>query len=395
MAIDLHHLPKLPTEFYELLEHLVSRIEAQDAEISALRAENTEIKRRLGMNSSNSSKPPSSDGPSKPERPNRTGGGKTRGPKDGHPGKTRTDFGTPDFTVPLPPPDACPDCGTPLDGPMIVKVTRQVAELVEKPFVVTEYQTLHTICPCCGKDVSGAEPTDILPGFSLGPRMIAFLGMLDQWGNVPSEKLTALLREGFNLPVSEGTLDNANHWLHAALQAPTAELMEILSKQPHVHIDESGWRIDGENHWLWAIATKTFTFIDVATFQRLGERLKAKMLEMLMACAEPLQGKANALRKCLLKHIDGYFEWYRHPGVPPENNMGERALRPSVVQRKIAGGNRSEWGAELTGMMQTVIGTCCKQGIGILGALRSYLLAVAHPGLSYISLVLSPASAPT
>ncbi|MBM3271568.1 MAG: transposase [Candidatus Sericytochromatia bacterium] len=60
-------------------------------------------------------------------------------------------------------------------------------------------------------------------------------------------------------------------------------------------------------------------------------------------------GKPIALRKRLAGHLDGYFNWYRFPGVPPDNSLAERAARSSVVERKVSGGNRSKWGAERAG----------------------------------------------
>lgn len=438
-------------------------------------AENANLKQRLGMNSKNSSKPPSSDPPNKPsalEKPTRSA---KRGPKAGHPGSTRSSFEAPDVTVDLRA-EICPDCETALDGEGTLTGTRAVAEMVERPVIVTEYRSWVRVCPCCGKRVEAPEPQGVLPGFSLGPRLIGFLGMLDHYGNVTSEKLATLMDEGFNLPICEGTLDKANQWLNASLAAPVAELQEILPALPHAHIDETGWSIDGERHWLWTIATPTLTFtvirpsrgagvlvelltacypgliscdfwsayrskdgvagsrafcwahlareaqaqidgyhptarelgrelkrllskgwlhyrglmrgrIDVEVFQRLGERLKQRLLAILATYDLPLPPKTEALRKRLLTHIDGYFEWYQHPGVPPDNNPGEQAIRPAVVNRKISGGNRSQWGAELTARMQTVLGTCRKQGREILDTLRAYLLALAHPGLTYPSLI--------
>lgn len=449
--------------------------------IRALMAEVAELKRRLGMNSSNSSKPPSSDAlnKSKPSsedgekrRPNRT-------PKTKRTGKTRNDFGTPDKVVPVRP-DDCPDCGAGLVGDEAVYDRRQVAELVDKPFIVTEYQFFRGVCPCCGKVVDAPEAEGTLPGFCLGPKLVAFIGLLDHHGNLSYEKTSTILSEAFGLPICEGTIDNANQWLHAGLAAPVSELKETLPKLPHVHGDESGWGINGLKHWVWVLATKSMTFLHIAPsrgakvlvellsgafkgliscdfynayrskdgvggertycwahldreakaiidngegetkrfgralrrfinkgyihwrglkrgrisvelFQKLGARLKLKMKDLLAECEGRLSGKKPiALHKRLGVNIDGYFNWYNYPGVPPDNSLAERAIRPIVVNRKVSGGNRSQWGAELTASMHTVIGTLRKQGRPIMETLTAYLLAIAHPGLSYPTLI--PAS---
>lgn len=477
MEIRPEVLAALPPDVAEIIRAMADRIAALEARVVELETENAELKRRLGMNSSNSSKPPSTDGMTKPNRPERRDGGSgKRTGKSGRGGKTRTDYGPPDAIEPVRA-TACPDCRIPLDGPGVVYDTRHVAELVEKPFIVTAYQLLRVACPCCGREVDAPVPPNTLPGFSLGPRLVAFLGLLDHFGNVTYNKMATILSEGFGLPISEGTLDKANQWLHSALAAPVAELREILPNLEHVHGDETGWRVDGEKWWNWVLATEEISFLhivpsratkvlkglltgaftgiiscdfynayrakdgvggersfcwshldreaegiiqhnynsanrefgralrrsiargyrhwrkleagrlDVAVFQLLGARLKAGVRAALLDYGDELGGKAKTLCKRLLEHLDGYFLWYDHPGVPPDNNLGERSVRPSVTQRKVSGGNRSQWGAELTAYMQTVIGTCRKQGLHVMDSLRAYLLALAHPGLSYPTLV--------
>jgi transposase len=479
VQLDPAELAELPPKFAALFTALMERVEKLESENAVLKAENAELKRRLGMNSTNSSKPPSTDSLTKPKKPERREGSAKRSGKRRREGRNRNDFGSPDRIEPVRP-ETCPDCRVQLSGDGVLYDRRQVAELVEKPFIVTEFQMFRRICPCCGKQVEAPVPEGTLPGFSLGPRLVAFIGVLDHFGNVPHNKIETILHEGFNLPICEGTIDNANRWLHAGLAAPVAELKEILPTLSHAHADETGWRVDGAKRWVWTVATENLTFIEVAAsrgtkvllgllsgafagliscdfwsayrtkdgvggeraycwshldreakgiidngrgktaefgralrfvihwgyihwrglkrgritaevFRQLGERLRQTTRETLAAYAGKLAGKkAKALHKRLVRHLEGYFNWYDQPGVSPDNNLAERAIRPVVVNRKVSGGNRSEWGGQLTSYMQTVLGTCRKQGRPILETLKAYLLAFAHPGLSYPSLI--PAS---
>ena len=468
MEFDPAIVAGVPPEFVALVAGLVDRVEkleaenatlharvaelesenatlraensALRAENAALKAENAELKRRLNMDSSNSSKPPSSDGLMKPSRPK---GERTRAPskrKAGHPGKTRTDFGPPD-RVDKAVPESCPGCEADLTGkPAELFDRRQVAELVEKPFEVREIQQYRVLCDC-GKMVEGQPPSDVLPGFSLGPRLTAFIGLLGQYANVTQNKMVTLFQEVFNLPICEGTINNANRqWLLPSLTAPVKELKESLPKLEHVHGDETGWRVDGVRHWAWVLATMSITFVFIAAtrgaevlkgllgdaftgligcdfynayrakggvggertfcwahldreakgviqngwgdtaefgralrriinkgyihwrglrrrriseevYQRLGERLKTRMKAILDNFEGKLIGaKPTALRKRLAEYLDGYFNWYRFPGVPPDNSLAERAARPSVVKRKVSGGSRSKWGGRVHGL---------------------------------------------
>lgn len=478
MGFDSAILAGLPPEIVALITGLVERVDKLETENAALRAENAELKRRLNMDSSNSSKPPSSDGLKKPNRPKgeRTRRAPTGKGRKGHPGKTRTDFGPPDRVEPVTP-DTCPDCQRHLTGPAQLFARQPVAELVAKPFEVTEYQYFRVLCPC-GKLVEASPPPNILPGFCLGPRLTAFVGILGQFANVTQNKMVTLFQEVFNLPICEGTINNANRlWNRPALAEPVEELKGSLAKQKHVHGDESGWRVDGVRHWAWIIATMSITFVHIAAsrgaevlksllgdaftgliscdfynayrakdgvggertfcwahldreakgviqngwgattefgralrriinkgyiqwrgltrrriseevYQRLGERLKARMKKLVKEFDGKLVGeKPIALRKRLAENLDGYFNWYRFPGVPPDNSLAERGIRPSVVKRKVSGGSRSPWGAEFTAYMQTLIGTCRKQGRPILGTLEACLLAYAHSDRPYPTLI--------
>src|SRR6476661_3394781 len=130
-------------------------IAALQAEIVQLRAENAallgrlaDLERRLGLNSRNSGKPPSSDGLKKPSRVSslREPTGKTSGGQTGHPGKTLRRTETPDATINHYP-KACAACGEPLTEAMAIDhVARQVFDLPEpKPLIVTEHRA-HGCC---------------------------------------------------------------------------------------------------------------------------------------------------------------------------------------------------------------------------------------------------------
>ena len=84
------------------------------------------------------------------------------------------------------------------------------------------------------------------------------------------------------------------------------------------------------------------------------------------------------LQKRYRKHRDALFTFLYRPDVPPDNNACERALRKSVVHRKVSGGFRSDWGAAAFATMATVTETAAKRGQDALSALTS-LLAPGPP----------------
>src|SRR6266849_2950593 len=134
-------------------EELFALIAALRAENAALKARLAELERRLELNSSNSGKPPSSDGLKKPARVTslRERSGKKPGGQKGHKGETLRQVTDPDAVVDHYPP-ACSMCGAGLDPETSVgHSARQVFDLPEPaPLVVTEHRAHDCQCAACG-----------------------------------------------------------------------------------------------------------------------------------------------------------------------------------------------------------------------------------------------------
>src|SRR4051794_34741255 len=119
------------------------------------------LERRLGLNSRNRGKPPSSDGLKKPSRVSslREPSGKTTGGQPGHPGKTLRRSETPDATINHYP-AACAACGEALTEAMAIgHAARQVFDLPEpKPLLVTDHRAHGCRCGGGGGPPPGERP---------------------------------------------------------------------------------------------------------------------------------------------------------------------------------------------------------------------------------------------
>ena len=136
------------------VEELLDVIAAPHAQIVSLLARVAELERRLGLNSSNSGKPPSSDGLAKPSLRGgrlRERSGKRPGGQPGHPGKTLRQIETPDVTLDHFP-EICTGCGAALSPALAIGHTaRQVFDLPEpQPLIVTEHRAHRCRCAACG-----------------------------------------------------------------------------------------------------------------------------------------------------------------------------------------------------------------------------------------------------
>jgi hypothetical protein len=163
-------------ELAALVAQQAATIARLEAEVAALRAENAELKRRLGLNSRNSSKPPSSDSPFVKPAPKslRRRSGRKPGGQLGHPGSTLAQVADPD-EVRRHEPGPCAGCGADLNAPPQVGVERrQVFDLPPIRVRVTEHQLITRRCGC-GTSTCAAAPEGVVAPVQYGPRIAAII----------------------------------------------------------------------------------------------------------------------------------------------------------------------------------------------------------------------------
>jgi transposase len=104
-------------------------------------------------------------------------------------------------------------------------------------------------------------------------------------------------------------------------------------------------------------------------------------LDAVMALT-PTHRDGQRLRKRYGKLRSHLFTFLDHPEVPADNNGSERELRPTATYRKVTGGFRSDWGADLFAGVRSVIGTAARRGMGAYQAIQQTLRgqAATHPG---------------
>lgn len=103
-----------------------------------------------------------------------------------------------------------------------------------------------------------------------------------------------------------------------------------------------------------------------------------RALDAVMAL-QPANRHGQRLRKRYAKVRDSLFTFLDHPEVPPDNNGSERELRPTATYRKVTGGFRSDWGADLFAGVRSVVGTAARQGIDAYQAIHRTLSGQTLP----------------
>ena len=238
------------------------------ADLAALVQQVQELQRRLGLDSSNSGKPPSSDGPAKAPAGKRTRSqrgrsGKPSGGQPGHKGATLCQTETPDrIQAHLPP--HCADCGAPLavaerQGQPL---RRQVFELPPpQPLEVTEHQAHACRCGVCGSVTRAAFPEAVNAPVQYGPRIAATAVYLQNAHFLPEDRLAEVFRDLFEVAVCTATLAGMTRKAAQSWRSCTERMRDLLVSADGVkHLDETGFRIVGKTQWLHVLSTPWLTF---------------------------------------------------------------------------------------------------------------------------------------
>src|SRR5438105_353964 len=209
--------------------------------VAALRAQIAELERRLGLNSSNSGKPPSSDGLKKPARMSslRERSGKKPGGQKGHKGETLRQVTEPNEVVNHYPP-ACSMCGVGLDPETSVgHSTRQVFDLPQpQPLVVTEHRAHDCQCPACGAKTRAPFPDGVNAPVQYGARITAFVIYLLHYQLLPEDRLAALMADLFGVKVAAATIARMSRTCAERLRGFAATVRDLVAGAPVKHMDE-------------------------------------------------------------------------------------------------------------------------------------------------------------
>jgi transposase len=258
----------------ELNVVLSERVAALETELRVVLGQVAELEKRLGRNSSNSSKPPSSDdGRSRSvrrENANRAARralGRRQGKQPGTPGSTLSQVSVPDEVV-VHAPDRCGACDRDLgEAPVVDTVVRQVFDIPVPRVVVTEHRAHKHRC-ACGNITVGEFPDGVSAPAVYGPGIKAHAVYLLCAQHVPRERCAEALAEMFGVSVSTGTLDNWLTEATGALDPFKTAVCDRLRGEPVVHADETSVRSGKKALWVHVTSTDRLTWLHVGRRDR-------------------------------------------------------------------------------------------------------------------------------
>jgi transposase len=233
-----------------------------------------DLERQLALrrqNSTNSSKPPSSDGlAGEPrERGRRQRSRRKAGGQPGHRGAHRplVPLSQVDEIRPVLP-EQCQHCGHALPTQLeqvqtVGKPQRhQVTELPPIQAHTMEYQCHRVVCPECGENTRAPLPAGTTGHF--GPQLTALVAYLTVVCRLPRRVVEALLGQVLGIEISLGSTQKCWEEASQAVAAPCQELQEQLKDEPVLNVDETGWRTNGAKRFLWAFVAARYVVYTVA-----------------------------------------------------------------------------------------------------------------------------------
>jgi transposase len=265
-------MPKKTNLFDNLpRESLLALIKHQGERIALLEAQNAELEARLekleaqlAKNSTNSSKPPSSDGLEKPKPKSRREKGKRQtGGQAGHKGKTLEMVASPDDIV-RHRVAVCAGCQADLSETQSVRVVkRQVFDMPPMRLQVTEHQAEVKVCRCCQHQTRAAFPADVKAPVQYGANVLAHAAYLNSYHLIPLARVSEWFADCVGQAVSEATIEKAVSQLADAVAPSLDVIYEGLTRSETVHFDETGFRIDKRLAWLHTACTEYLSYYTV------------------------------------------------------------------------------------------------------------------------------------
>jgi transposase len=332
------------------VEQLRRQLSEQTEEIAEKRKQIADAEKQIAdlerqlagrkQNSTNSSKPPSSDGlAGEPrQRGRRKKSRRKAGGQPGHRGAHRP-LVAPERVDEIRSvlPENCRHCGYCLPAKIEQARTtgavqrHQVTEMPPIQARVIEYQCHRVVCPACGESTRAPVPEEVAGHF--GPQLTALIAYLTVVCRMPRRVVEALLGQVLGIEISLGSTQNCWEEASQAVAAPCQELEQHLKDEPVLNVDETGWRTNGDKRFLWAFVAVRYVVYTVAPTR--GSEVLVRLLGAVfrgVLCSDRFSaylkyhsGKAQFCWAHLKRNLLGIVEFTKSSAV-------ERFCRDALAQ---------------------------------------------------------------
>jgi transposase len=238
---------------YKIIEDLRLQVQQQADEIAKLKAQ-------LNKNSQNSSKPPSSDGLSKPAPKSlRKSSQKKAGGQKGHKGYHLEAVSNADH-ITHHVVSHCEACHNNLEATGAESYEeRQVFDIPVPRIQVTAHRAEKKRCPC-GHLTTAPFPVTVTSSVQYGEQIKGVAVYFNQYQLLPYSRCIEALEDLYGARLCEGSLLNFNEQTYASLAVTESQIKAALQQAAVLNVDESGIRVEGKLHWVHSASTDQLTF---------------------------------------------------------------------------------------------------------------------------------------
>ena len=160
--------------------------------------------------------------------------------------------------------ERCPTCGSKLNRSKTIKchTVEDIPALTDSRSKVTRYQTEVQWCPECKKSVK-ARAVGVIPKSRLGVNVLLYVLVHKYMCREPWVAIVDNLYNWYELRVSKGSLVNMMHRAREWLGDRYNDLLDQIRGSPLKYADETSWRLEGLNYWLWGFFTDKHAYYTI------------------------------------------------------------------------------------------------------------------------------------
>jgi transposase len=162
-------------------------------------------------------------------------------------------------------PEQCPECGGPLT---VERVESQYQEEIVRRTWVRRFHIPICRCERCDQRVQGRhrlQTSDALgaAAVQVGPEAVTLGVLMNKSLGLPHADTAAILKQGFGLRMSRGGICRAIQRVARKAEATWHALRDAARRSAVAHMDETGWKVEAQLRWLWAVVTEQVTFCEI------------------------------------------------------------------------------------------------------------------------------------
>ncbi len=213
--------------------------------------------------------------------------------------------------------DKCPSCGS-----SHITECKYIEEHIQEDIILPEVETVlykhhHYYCKSC-KKVSSPRGKDELPKSYVGPKAKSLAAFLKYAIKISDRDIRTIFEKAFNLDIATSSITGFKDQIKKKAAPIYKKLLESLKTSLFIHADETGWRIDGNNHWLWKFSDKRVcvSHIDKSRGQKVVENMLGKsyggvLISDFLSAYNKITTKAK--QRCLVhifRDLDKVIEYW-------------------------------------------------------------------------------------